>query len=83
MDKIRKLIDSNNEDDLLIGVELLYKHYKGNRDDMAEFIKSSQSTARLDIYIGDLNVVFYGGYCNSEVYSGDMMPLANARTVKL
>jgi len=83
MDKIKKLINSGNEEDTLIGIELLYNHYNGDFGRIRKFICTSESTIRLDVYIGDLNIVFYGAYSPAEVYLGEMLPLNNSRVVKL
>ena len=83
MDKIKKLITSNNEEDVLIGIELLYKHYDGKQSSINKFMKGLQPTVRMDVYIGNVNIVLYGGHIGPSVFSAEMGPLANVKTVRL
>jgi len=83
MDKIKKLITSNNEEDVLIGVVLLYKYYDGKQGPIKEFMKRLRPTVRLDIYIGTVNIVLYGDHISASVFPAEMAPLANIRTIRL
>lgn len=85
IEKIKKLIGSKSEDDLKLGISLMYEHFHRNTAHISAFLEGMNELPEgVEVYIGEINIVFWDcpGW-NPSIYDGRISPLGNKRVIRL